>query len=227
MGKKIKKILVTTGIVSLMMIGSLVGRTDNHNYFGNITAYASEMQVQSSRWESDSSGVWRLRNQDGVGYVTNSWFQDLDSSWYILSQDGTMQAGWIHDNITKKDYLLNPNHDGTYGRMFTVDGTYSINGMDVYLTFNQNHDGTYGAITSGLEAIKSAGVQETKVDGLPTDSASSTSTSTSNANQNENRTSDEIDSIFNDGDPAKQWVKDHPGASYGTDPGRGGNWNAN
>lgn len=232
MGKKIKKILVTTGIVSLMMVGSLVGRTDNQNYFGNITAYASE-QTQSNRWESDSSGVWRLRNQDGVGYVTNSWFQDLDSSWYILSQDGTMQAGWIHDNITNKDYLLNPNHDGTYGRMFTADGTYSINGVSVYLTFNQQHDGTYGAITSGLEAIKSTGVQETRVDGLPTDSATTStnnqeennSNSTSGNTKESNVKNKYVADESNGYDPGMAWLKDHPNISAGTGGNIGGNWN--
>lgn len=228
MGKKVKKVLITTGIITMFSLG-LVGNT-NKAPIGGITAYASE-QTQSPRWESDSHGVWRLRNQDGIGYVANSWFQDLDGSWYILSQDGTMQAGWIHDNITNKDYMLNPNHDGTYGKMLVTDGIYSINGIDVYLTFNQSHDGSYGAITSGLEAIKSTGVQETRVEGLPTDSAT---TSTNNQEDNSNsikhisEVSESNPYTGTTGDPVMDWYREHPeDKSAGTGGNIGMNWNVN
>jgi hypothetical protein len=147
---------------------------------GNMTAFAAETAVtaqqttaQSDRWEG-TGNTWKLRKADNSGYVTNSWFQDLDGSWYMLGSTGEMYAGLITDQSTGKSYLLNTEHDGTYGRMLTKDGVYSVNGSQIYLTFNQSHDGTYGAIQSGLSEIRTSGVQETSLKSIPTDSDTGT-----------------------------------------------------
>ena len=158
----------------------------------SMTAYAAEAGPgaattqqavqQSDRWEG-SGDTWRVRASNGSGYLTNSWFQDLDGSWYMLGSDGIMYSGLVTDQSTGKSYLLNTQHDGTFGRMLTTDGVYNVNGVNVYLTFNQNHDGTFGAITSGLNEVRSSGVRETSLASIPTDSA------TGNASQGASATS--------------------------------------
>ena len=161
----------------------------------SMTAYAAEAGPgaattqqavqQSDRWEG-SGDTWRVRNANGNGYLINSWFQDLDGSWYMLGSDGIMYSGLVTDQSTGKSYLLNTQHDGTFGRMLTADGVYNVNGTNVYLTFNQQHDGTYGAITSGLNEVRSSGVRETSLAAIPTDSATgNTSQDASATSQNQ------------------------------------------
>lgn len=161
----------------------------------SMTAYAAEAGPgaattqqavqQSDRWEG-SGDTWRVKASNGSGYLTNSWFQDLDGSWYMLGADGIMYSGLVTDQSTGKSYLLNTQHDGTFGRMLTTDGVYNVNGVNVYLTFNQQHDGTFGAITSGLNEARSSGVRETSLASIPTDSATgNTSQGASNTAQNQ------------------------------------------
>ena len=175
----------------------------------SMTAYAAEAGPgaattqqavqQSDRWEG-SGDTWRVRNANGNGYLTNSWFQDLDGSWYMLGSDGIMYSGLVTDQSTGKSYLLNTQHDGTFGRMLTTDGVYNVNGVNVYLTFNQNHDGTFGAITSGLNEVRSSGVRETSLAAIPTDSASGTQSGTSQ--QTGGQTSGQSQSSQNSSQPS-------------------------
>lgn len=138
-----------------------------------IPAYANTSQVQatqSARWVG-SGDRWQVSDNQG-GYIKDCWFQDdVTGHWYMLgAEDGSvMYSGLVTDKSTGKSYLLNVNHDGTYGRMLTVNGVYNINGIDVYMTFNQEHDGTFGAITSGLQEVRGAGVNERQLDKIPTD----------------------------------------------------------
>ena len=158
----------------------------------SMTAYAAEAGPgaattqqavqQSDRWEG-SGDTWRVKASNGSGYLTNSWFQDLDGSWYMLGADGIMYSGLVTDQSTGKSYLLNTQHDGTFGRMLTTDGVYNVNGTNVYLTFNQSHDGTFGAITSGLNEVRSSGVRETSLAAIPTDSATGGQTSNQQTSQ--------------------------------------------
>ena len=181
--KQHHKTMVVAGC-GLLLFGAIKQTT--------MTAYASEAAApgvsttqqsiqQSDRWEG-TGDTWRVRNANGNGYLTNSWFQDLDGSWYMLGSDGIMYSGLVTDQSTGKSYLLNTQHDGTFGRMLTTDGVYNVNGVNVYLTFNQNHDGTFGAITSGLNEVRSSGVRETSLASIPTDSA------TGNASQGASNT---------------------------------------
>lgn len=191
-----KKVLITTGL--LLAIG-LVGQTDKApSYFGTMTSYAAETQAKqlSSGWYADSNGVWYLRNESGAGNVVNAWFED-GGDWYLLAQgDGHMFSGLVHDTITNKWYMMNVDHDGTYGRMLTVDGSYTVNGQNVYLSFNQSHDGSYGAITSGLDSLRSAGVRTEEVAGIATETSPSQSQSNNNqgtSNSNSKSLVDEWD----------------------------------
>lgn len=156
----------------------LVGNTTKAP-IGGITAYASE-QTQDNHWEGQGD-VWRLKSSNG-SYLTNSWVEE-GGAWYLLDEQGYMRTDLVYDSITNAYYMLNPNHDGTYGRMLDKAGTYKVNNIDVYMTFNQNHDGTYGKIIEGLESLKATGVTTTTVNGLPSASVGS-STSSNNKNNN-------------------------------------------
>jgi hypothetical protein len=159
--------------------------------FANVVSYASQ-ETQSARWVGLGER-WQVSDNAG-GYLKNTWFQDdVTGHWYMLgAEDGSvMYAGLITDQSTGKTYLLNTNHDGTYGRMLTENGAYTINGKVVSLSFDQSHDGTYGAITSGLSEARSTGVEEKELDSIPTDSNSSTGNSSGSSSvSNTSNTSD-------------------------------------
>ena len=196
----------TRKLVIMASFGLLLFGAINHP---TMTAYAAEAGPgvtttqqsiqQSDRWEG-SGDTWRVRASNGSGYLTNSWFQDLDGSWYMLGSDGIMYSGLVTDQSTGKSYLLNTQHDGTFGRMLTTDGVYNVNGVNVYLTFNQNHDGTFGAITSGLNEVRSSGVRETSLAAIPTDSASGAQNGTSQ--QTGGQTSGQSQSSQNSSQPS-------------------------
>ena len=183
--QKCKSRFVVLGGCGLLLLGS-VAQPDMVAYAEETGAATTQQAVQQSdRWEG-SGDTWRVRASNGSGYLTNSWFQDLDGSWYMLGADGIMYSGLVTDQSTGKSYLLNTQHDGTFGRMLTADGVYNVNGTNVYLTFNQNHDGTFGAITSGLNEVRSSGVRETSLAAIPADSATgNTSQGASATSQNQ------------------------------------------
>lgn len=178
MKNRLKKVIITTGALLMMTMAPITQSNPLGQYLnemsGVITAQAAELN-QSPRWHADSNCVWYLKNEAGTGNVVNSWFQDLDGSWYLLApNDGHMYAGLIHDTLTDKWYYCQTEHDGYYGRMAHTDGVYMVNNQQVHLTFNQNHDGTFGAITSGLSSLQSTGVASQDVAGLPTESSNAT-----------------------------------------------------
>ena len=166
---KLKKIILTGVLSVAMFVGSV------------IPSMAAEL-TQSSRWVG-SENTWRVSDNNG-GYLKNCWFQDdITKDWYLLGagDDNTiMFSGLITDQSTGKTYLLNTNHDGTYGRMLTADGTYNINGKEVYLTFNQVHNGTFGCILTGLSEVRSTGVEEKQLQSIPSDSQQTINTAPSN-----------------------------------------------
>ena len=166
------------GLSALMILGA------------SINVYAD----QSARWVG-SGDRWQVSDNAG-GYLKNTWFQDdVTGHWYLLgAEDGSvMYAGLVTDQSTGKTYLMNTNHDGTYGRMISTNGVYNINGKSISLTFNQNHDGTFGAITSGLSEVRNTGVTEKSLSSIPT--ADNTTTQTNNNSSTPN--SKNIDSDGN------------------------------
>lgn len=170
-----KRLLVVSGC---MMALFMLAPVSTQSFTGSMTAYAAEV-TQSARW-TGSGNDWRVSDNKG-GFLKNCWFQDdVTNHWYLLGGgDGSlMYAGLVTDNSTGKTYLLNTNHDGTYGRMLTVNGTYNVNGVNIYLEFNQNHDGSYGAITSGLSEARATGVTESKRYSIPTEDNNSQKTDT-------------------------------------------------
>lgn len=165
-----KKIILTTGVLFTLFGAPVVQNNPLGEYLNSMTTmttYAAEL-TQSARWVG-SGDRWQVSDNAG-GYLKNQWFQDdVTGHWYLLgAEDGSvMYSGLVTDQSTGKSYLLNTNHDGTFGRMLDVDGVYNINGVDVYLTFDQTHNGTHGAILTGLDSVRSTGVYEKQYDQIP------------------------------------------------------------
>ena len=191
---KRKSILTMGMIMSFVFAGSV-------SNMPNITTYAAEL-TQSARWVG-SGDRWQVSDNAG-GYLKNQWFQDdVTGHWYLLgAEDGSvMYSGLVTDQSTGKSYLLNTNHDGTFGRMLDVDGVYNINGVDVYLTFDQAHNGTHGAILTGLDSVRSTGVYEKQYDQIPiaqpeTQTPATTPTENPSTQSNSNGLSDEINDLL-------------------------------
>lgn len=172
MKNRLKRIIITTGALLMFTVAPISQANPLGQYLNNmttITAHAAEL-TQSARWVGEGN-TWRVSDGAG-GYLKNRWFQDdVTKDWYLLGADdgSVMFSGLVTDQSTGKSYLLNTNHDGTYGKMLAADGTYNINGKNVYLTFNQSHDGTFGAITSGLSEVRSTGIAEKQLPSIPSD----------------------------------------------------------
>ena len=164
----------------------------------------------SSYWYQDGAN-WKI--QDGSGNtISNAWVCDnavtanhnTDTNWYLMNTNGVMYEGIIQDQ-SGNYYLLNPNHDGTYGMMVTTNG-FTYNG--VTYQFDQNHDGTFGMILN-VQDIGRSGLSVTQVNttgkpnyytndfmssyssGSSGSSASSQTTSTS-SQQSSNKNSQEL-----------------------------------
>lgn len=110
-----------------------------------MTCYAADF---SNYWYQDGS-TWKIHDQSG-NTIANAWVCDnavtvnhnTDTNWYLMDASGNMYEGIIQDQ-NGDYYLLNPEHNGTYGMMLTANG-FTYNG--VTYQFNQAHDGTFGKI---------------------------------------------------------------------------------
>ena len=191
-----KHILLSTGLLlGVMFTGPIM------NDMATLTTYAAEL-TQSARWVG-SGDRWQVSDNAG-GFLKNQWFQDdVTGHWYLLgAEDGSvMYAGLVTDQSTGKSYLLNTNHDGTYGRMLDVDGVYNINGVNVYLTFDQTHNGTHGAILSGLDSVRSTGVYEKQYDKIPTSDQNQQTPQPSQETPSTNTSTDDINQTGKVSDP--------------------------
>lgn len=177
------------------------------------------MAAQTDRW-TEQNGTWFLKNEQNNGNVVNSWFQDLDSSWYLLAPgDGHMYAGLIHDTLTNRWYFCQTEHDGWYGRMAHVNGKYTVNGKEVELTFEQEHNGFFGAITSGLDSLKETGVEVKDVAGIPTESVKSSKSeekvSEKNANNSMESIREELRSWGLSEDEIDDFIRNQERSNYG------------
>ena len=200
----LRRVIVTTGVMISLFGAPVVQSNPLGEYLNSMTTmttYAAEL-TQSARWVG-SGDRWQVSDNAG-GYLKNQWFQDdVTGHWYLLgAEDGSvMYSGLVTDQSTGKSYLLNTNHDGTFGRMLDVDGVYNINGVDVYLTFDQTHNGTHGAILTGLDSLRSTGVYEKQYDKIPiaqpeTQTPTTTPTENPSTQSNSNGLSDEINDLL-------------------------------
>ena len=162
-----------------------------------MTCYAADF---SSFWYQDGAN-WKI--QDGSGNtILNAWVCDnavtanhnTDTNWYLMNANGAMYEGIIQDQ-NGNYYLLNPEHNGTYGMMVTTNG-FTYNG--VTYQFDQNHDGAYGKILN-TEAVAASGLTVTQVNtaGKPNyytnDFMGSSSNSSSNSQTSSSQQSTNVD----------------------------------
>lgn len=150
MNKKIKKVLITTGIVSLMMFGGLVGKTDNAP-FSPMTTYAAEV-TYSDNWKMDNAGNWRYYLNDG-SVVTNSWVQD-HGEWYLLGSDGNMRTGLFKSNGNKYYLLDTVRGTGTYGKLLKNGSVYS--GITLQCDTSSTYEGALSQET--INALRGIGL---------------------------------------------------------------------
>lgn len=97
----------------------------------------------SSRWETIGN-TRKVKTEDGTGYLTNTWFQDDDGSWYVLDKDGNMLTG-LYTNSIGSEFLL-----GSDGKMIAEDGEYNYMGKQAYLTFYGSDTPHYGLIDTRI-----------------------------------------------------------------------------
>lgn len=140
------------------------GNNNNNNNNGNtLSGGPGSPSNWNNRWYGNGDN-WQVYAANGNGFITNSWWQDPSTKeWYLIGcnnvpgRESYMSAGLFRD-ASGNWYLLNPLHDGTYGRMVSGDnnGNYTLNynGQSIAVRFNKNHDGTYGKIISDVNAIR-------------------------------------------------------------------------
>lgn len=188
MGKRVKKILITTGIVSLMMLGSLTGNT-NKTPFSPMVSYASE-KTYSDNWKIDGSRDWRYYLNDG-SIATDSWVNDY-GEWYLLGSDGIMRTGLFKSNGGKYYLLDTVRGTGTYGKLLKNGRVYE--GITLQCDTSSDYEGalsqetisSLGAI--GMDISNVPDVQNTKhvtngqIDTPSTGSENQNNSNTSNTN---------------------------------------------
>ena len=118
-----------------------------------ITAYAAEQTLPySPNWETQPDGSWKYKYNTG-GYAVDRWIHDeVDGNWYLIGSDGIMLHGVVKSY--GKLYLLNENHDGSFGRMLKNGDVYQ--GVTIIADTSA---GTEGALTSDtINALRSIGI---------------------------------------------------------------------
>lgn len=132
--------------------GSIDEDSSEEEYKFDIPGNSSDNEESSSSGSSSgpSTGSATQRNgwtQSGANwsYINNGkkvtgWLALSSSDWYLFDSNGTMLSGW--QQVDGRWYLLNLNHDGTFGKMLT--GWQHIGEKWYYL--NTFHDGTFGAM---------------------------------------------------------------------------------
>lgn len=113
-----------------------------------------------ARWVSSKDGKSWWYDHGDDSYATE--WEKIDGEWYFFDDSGWLVSGWLQRG--KRWYYLNPNHDGTFGRMLTgwfkADGRWFYAGNEGILSgwqevggewyrFNEAHDGTWGAMLTG------------------------------------------------------------------------------
>lgn len=111
----------------------------------------------SKNWYQGADGNWRIKDQSG-NVVRSAWLCDDavtangQNVWYLMNTDGTMLSAPLVQDNTGNFYSLETRHEGYYGMLRYVNGTYD----GIYMEFSKQHDGTFGAVTnqSAIDALK-------------------------------------------------------------------------
>lgn len=116
------------------------GRANSRAYFPSY--------VVTGVWSQDEYGNWMFRSsshsyKDEWGAIYNPYAPTGEEKygWFHFDENGFMQTGWLTDK-DKRRYFLNPDSDGTKGKMVT--GWKLIEGRWYY--FNTVSDGYRGAL---------------------------------------------------------------------------------
>ncbi len=111
--------------------------------------------VVSGEWTKEDTGGWRF--SDGSRAYRNEWaavvnpFADEAAGqnlfdWFRFDKDGLLVTGWFKD-LDGNFYYLNPQSDGTMGRMFTGWNWIKEDKGNTYCYFfNENSNGAKGAL---------------------------------------------------------------------------------
>ena len=98
--------------------------------------------LTNGEWILDNVGWWYSFSNGSYarnGWYTLEWRDRID--WYYFNADGYLISGWYTDAAGNR-YYLHPEHDGTFGRMYT--GWNKVEGK--WQFFNDNmQQGVYGA----------------------------------------------------------------------------------
>ncbi len=114
---------------------------------------AMMLYAVTGTWIKKENGYWGF--SDGNRTYVNEWaavfnpYANVENGqnacdWFRFDEAGNMVTGWFTDTDGHR-YYLNPQSDGTLGRMMT--GWQRIDGIDYY--FNEQSDGTKGAWQDG------------------------------------------------------------------------------
>ena len=113
--------------------------TSSSSSKSNVINTVNSTTSSNGGW-TGSGDSWYYKN--AAGTVMTGWVSDGGNYYYCdPSNGGKMKAGWLKDTDGNW-YYLNPNHDGTYGRMMTSWQT--INGVKYY--FRPNSGGPMGSM---------------------------------------------------------------------------------
>lgn len=133
-----KKMLLSMMLAAVMVLACAV------------TSFAADY---SKNWYEDASG-WHIKDASG-NTVKNAWLCDdvqdaSKSTWYLIDANGNMVSAPLVQDGTGNFYSLETAHNGYYGSLRHIDGTYD----GIALKFEQTHGGSFGAVKGGLDALK-------------------------------------------------------------------------
>lgn len=153
MGKKIKRLVITTGALLLLAGAPIVQNNPMGQYLnsmtGAITAQAAE--PYSQYWETQADGSWKYKLSSG-GYASG-WIQDeVDHNWYFMNSNGIMQSG-VYKSYSKL-YLLSEQHDGHFGHLVKNGETYR--GITIQASTNADDEGALSQTT--INQLRNAGL---------------------------------------------------------------------
>lgn len=211
--------LVTGCMLALFMAAPAMNNGVVNTLTGTIEAQAAESTF-SEYWFQDTDGSWKVRDNAG-NVVKNAWLCDdaITSNgqnvWYLLDANGNMLTSGLVQDQTGNYYSLETNHNGFYGMLRYVSGSYD----GVSLSLESSHTGGFAKILNqdGINILSNKyGVTQVNIDNgncVYTSTFKSTNTSSPQNQSNVNNNSQEITNPPSD---ASNVYFIPPGKEFGT-----------
>ena len=154
MGKKIKRLVITTGALLLLAGSPIVQANPLGEYMNTITntITAQAAETYSDNWKMDGAGTWWYYLNDGT-VAKDSWVQD-HGEWYLLGSDGAMRTGIFESNGGRYYLLDTVRGTGTYGKLLKNGSTYA--GVTLSCDTSADYEGALSQET--INSLKAAGV---------------------------------------------------------------------